>query len=625
MTGTGDQQEGGTIAIGIDLGTSWSCVGVYRHRHGRVEIIINEQGSRTTPSCVAFSDTESLLVGEAALNQAARNPTNTVSGAKRLPGRRFSDASVRSDMNLWPFKVVAGRGDKPMIAASHRRRQKLLAGEEIAAMLLVKIKRDAESYLGGTVTNAVVTVPVSFDVLQRRATKDAFAVAGLDVLGVVHEPVAAAVAYYGLFHESGTETKNVVVFDLGGGHTSAALLTISAGKIAVEATAGDAHLGGEDFDGRMVEHFVEQLKTEYGKEDVGRSARALVRLRAACEQAKRTLSSSTWAPIEIDCLLEGVDFRTTITRDQFEDLNTDLFCRCMEPVKKCLSDAKLDRSNVHDVVLVGGSTRIPCLRRMLRDLFDGKELLRKDINPEEAVARGAAILAAAVVSRVPDSDLLDLILSDTTPRSLGVEAAGGAMAVIIPKNSTIPIRREQIIALHSQEPTSVVIPVFEGENPIARENSLLGELKLSAVHRGTQRGGSERQVSVCFDIDADGVMTVNARDRATKNANQMKFMDKGQLSKQEIERMAEEAAEYMAQDAENRDRVNAKNLLEECLYVKRRKIEAERKKANDALSGLEQMIQQVDNDQVSSAKKFREDLEVLMVEGSTVAGKLGDA
>lgn len=489
MTGTGDQQEGGTIAIGIDLGTSWSCVGVYRHRHGRVEIIINEQGSRTTPSCVAFSDTESLLVGEAALNQAARNPTNTVSGksistrsfsqfvrtfprlqwprpicvtahrllcvllllgAKRLPGRRFSDASVRSDMNLWPFKVVAGRGDKPMIAASHRRRQKLLAGEEIAAMLLVKIKRDAESYLGGTVTNAVVTVPVSFDVLQRRATKDAFAVAGLDVLGVVHEPVAAAVAYYGLFHESGTETKNVVVFDLGGGHTSAALLTISAGKIAVEATAGDAHLGGEDFDGRMVEHFVEQLKTEYGKEDVGRSARALVRLRAACEQAKRTLSSSTWAPIEIDCLLEGVDFRTTITRDQFEDLNTDLFCRCMEPVKKCLSDAKLDRSNVHDVVLVGGSTRIPCLRRMLRDLFDGKELLRKDINPEEAVARGAAILAAAVVSRVPDSDLLDLILSDTTPRSLGVEAAGGAMAVIIPKNSTIPIRREQIIALHSQ-------------------------------------------------------------------------------------------------------------------------------------------------------------------------------
>ncbi|XP_051221586.1 heat shock cognate 70 kDa protein 2-like [Lolium perenne] len=600
-----DGQQG-SAAIGIDLGTAWSCVGVYRH--GRVEIITNEHGGRMTPSYVAFTDTE-RLVGDAAKNQAARNSTNTIFGTKRLIGRRFSDASVQADMKLWPFKVMAGRGDKPMVAANYKRKQKLLAPEEIASMLLAKMKGDAKAYLGAPVTNAVVTVPVSFDILQRRATKDALAIAGLNVIGVIHEPVAAAVAY-GL-HES-TETKNVLVFDVGGGTTSVALLAISAGKITVRATAGDPHLGGEDFDRRMVEHLVEQFKTEC-KKDASGSARALVRLRVACEHAKRTLSSATWAPIEIDCLLDGIDFRTAVTRDQFEDLNMDLFCKCMEPVKKCLGDAKVERSDVHEVVLVGGSTRIPRLRRMLQDLFDGREL-RKDINLEEAVARGAAILAD-MASRVPGSDLLNLFLLDTTPHSLGVEAAGGAMAVIVPRNTAIPIRREQNISIQSHHKRSVVLSVFEGENGTARDNSLLGELKLSAGD------GAKRQISVRFDIDADGVLTVYATDNAAKRMRQMKFMDKGQLSKNEIKRMTEEAAEYMAEDAGNRERVKANNLLEEYLYKKRRAIEVERRKAEDALSAVELMIQQVHSDQVSSARKFLDDLDRLKLESSTTAGK----
>ncbi|XBI18806.1 hypothetical protein VPH35_060487 [Triticum aestivum] len=579
--------------MGIDLGTAWSCVGVYRQ--GRVEIVTNEHGGRTTPSYVAFTDTE-RLVGDAARYQAARNPANTIFGTKRLMGRRFSDASVQADTTLWPFKVIAGRGDKPMIAASYKCKPKLVAAEEIGSMLLAKMKGDAEAYLGARVTDVVVTVPVSFDILQRRATMDAFAVAGLNVIGVVHEPVAAAIAY-GL-HES-TEAKNVLITVLG--------------------TAGEPHLGGEDFDSRMVEHLIDQFKTGHNK-DVSGSARALVRLRAgpdrpwlraACEHAKRTLSSANWAAIEIDCLLDGIDFRTAITRDQFEDLNLDLFCKCLDPIKKCLSDAKIRRSDVHDVVLVGGSTRIPRVRRMLQDLFDGKELC-PDINPEEAVAHGAAILGA-MASRVPAGDLLDLFLLDTTPHSLGVEESGdGIMTVIVPKNTTIPIRREQIISLQSHHKKSIVISVFQGENATARENRLLGELKLSGVHHGDgPHTGAKRQISVCFDIDADGVLTVYATDKATKRRHQMKFMDKGQLSREKIARMAEEAAEYMAEDAEKRERAEAKNLLEEYLYQMRREIEVERKKVDDAMSAVELMIQQVLDDQVSSARKFLDDLEGL--------------
>uniref|UniRef100_A0A0E0N100 Uncharacterized protein n=1 Tax=Oryza rufipogon TaxID=4529 RepID=A0A0E0N100_ORYRU len=536
MAETGDQH--GPV-IGIDLGTACSCVA-----NGRAEIVTNEHGGRATPSYAAFTDTE-RLVGDAAKSQASRNPTNTVFGesvvvspllrlfAYRLvlfrPALTFNclpDASVQDGLKLWPFKVVPGRGDKPMVAASYKGKQKLLAAEEVASMLLSKMKAEAEAYIGGPVKNAVVTVPASFDVLQRRATKHACAVAGLDVLGVIHGPAAAAVAF-GIHEIAGD--KNVLVFDLGGGHTSVSLLAVASGKIAVRATAGDPHLGGEDFNGRMVEHFVAQFKAEH-KKDVGRNARAILRLRAACEQAKRTLSSASWAAIELERLHDGADFYSTITRDQFDELNLDLFCKCLDPIKKCLTGAKMDRSSVDDVVFVGGSTRIPRVRRLIQDLFDGKEL-RKDISSDEAAACGAATMA----SLGSDDSLVDLFLFDATPHSLGVAAAGGAMAVMIPKNTPIPVMaRENTISIQPNHKKGIE----RGHKQVRTLSS--ARSKLPGAH-SKAKPGVKLSVSVCFSIDADGVLTVSARDKVNGHKNQMRVMEQSQLSKEEIERMTMEA------------------------------------------------------------------------------------
>ncbi|XP_027348777.1 heat shock cognate 70 kDa protein 2 isoform X4 [Abrus precatorius] len=376
-------------AIGIDLGTTYSCVGVWQH--DRVEIIANDQGNRTTPSYVAFTDTE-RLIGDAAKNQVAMNPINTVFDAKRLIGRRYSDASVQSDMKLWPFKVVAGPGDKPMIVVTYKGEEKQFSAEEISSMVLMKMKEIAEAYLGSTVKNAVVTVPAYFNDSQRQATKDAGVISGLNVMRIINEPTAAAIAYGLDKKASSSGEKNVLIFDLGGGTFDVSLLTIEEGIFEVKATAGDTHLGGEDFDNRMVNHFVQEFKRK-NKKDISGNARALRRLRTACERAKRTLSSTAQTTIEIDSLYEGIDFYTTITRARFEELNMDLFRKCMEPVEKCLRDAKMDKSSVHDVVLVGGSTRIPKVQQLLQDFFNGKELC-KSINPDEAVAYGAAVQAA---------------------------------------------------------------------------------------------------------------------------------------------------------------------------------------------------------------------------------------
>ncbi|XP_061338330.1 heat shock cognate 70 kDa protein 2-like isoform X3 [Gastrolobium bilobum] len=376
-------------AIGIDLGTTYSCVGVWQH--DRVEIIANDQGNRTTPSYVAFTDTE-RLIGDAAKNQVAMNPLNTVFDAKRLIGRRVSDSSVQSDMKLWPFKVVAAAGDKPMIGVNYKGEEKLFAAEEISSMVLTKMREIAEAYLGSTVKNAVVTVPAYFNDSQRQATKDAGVIAGLNVMRIINEPTAAAIAYGLDKKATSVGEKNVLIFDLGGGTFDVSLLTIEEGIFEVKATAGDTHLGGEDFDNRMVNHFVQEFKRK-NKKDISGNPRALRRLRTACERAKRTLSSTAQTTIEIDSLFEGIDFYSTITRARFEELNMDLFRKCMEPVEKCLRDAKMDKSTVHDVVLVGGSTRIPKVQQLLQDFFNGKELC-KSINPDEAVAYGAAVQAA---------------------------------------------------------------------------------------------------------------------------------------------------------------------------------------------------------------------------------------
>ncbi|XP_058728030.1 heat shock cognate 70 kDa protein-like [Vicia villosa] len=578
-------------AVGIDLGTTYSCVAVWQEEHHRVEIIHNDQGNKITPSFVAFTENQ-RLIGDAAKNQAATNPQNTVFDAKRLIGRKFSDPIVQDDILLWPFKVVAGDNDKPMIMVKYKDQEKKLYAEEVSSMILTKMREIAETYLKSNVKNAVVTVPAYFNDAQRKATIDAGVIAGLNVMRVMNEPTAAAVAY-GLDKRTDYDgERNIFVFDLGGGTFDVSLLTIKGDVFKVKAAAGNTHLGGEDFDNRMVNYFVQEFNRK-NKVDICGNSKALRRLRTACERAKRSLSFLVVASIEVDSLFQGIDFSSSINRAKFEEMNMDLFNDCMKTVESCLTDAKMDKGRVDDVVLVGGSSRIPKVQQLLQDFFKGKELCM-NINPDEAVAYGAAIQAALLSEDV--KNVPNLVLQDVTPLSLGRSVVGDIMSVVIPRNTCIPVKNTLRYVTVEDNQSYSLIKVYEGERTRASENNLLGSFTLSG-HTPAPRG---HPCDVCFSIDENGVLTVSAKECSTGKMNEISITNhKERISAEEIRKLIKEAEIYHIEDMKFLRKAKALNLLDDYIYKMTNTL-----KKNDTNSKLSSQEVKMIEDAIAVAKKL---------------------